>query len=58
MFKVTDVFVRVVRSLVCELSIEELSLDPTVQVLSDDETKALTNQPAKNIYSFCPGAMR
>jgi len=50
MFKDTDVFVRVVRSLACELSIEELGLDPTIRVLSDEETKTLTNQPAKNIY--------
>ncbi|KDR72581.1 hypothetical protein GALMADRAFT_1343166 [Galerina marginata CBS 339.88] len=44
MFERPDVLVRVVRSLACDLSIEELGSDPTVSVLTDDETQTLTGQ--------------
>jgi hypothetical protein len=50
MFKDTEILVRVVRSLACELSIEELGLDPTVKVLTDEETKELTGQSVKDMY--------
>jgi hypothetical protein len=50
MFKNTDMLVRVVRSLACTMSIRDLGLDPTVQVLNDEETKKLTGQHARNIY--------
>ena len=44
MFEATDVFVRVARSLACELFIGDLGFDPTVRVLTDEETKELTGQ--------------
>jgi len=44
MFEATNVFVRVARSLACELSIWDLGFDPTVRVLTDEETKDLTGQ--------------
>ncbi|KAG5650556.1 hypothetical protein H0H81_011827 [Sphagnurus paluster] len=42
MFEDTETLVRVVRSVACELSIQELGLDPTVHVLSDKVSKELT----------------
>lgn len=42
MFRDTDTFIRVVRSLACNLSIEEMGSDPTVRVLTDAETQKLT----------------
>lgn len=50
MLKDTEIFVRVVRSLACQLSIEELGLDPTVKVLTVEETKELTEQRAEDMY--------
>ena len=50
MFKDTEILVRVVRSLACQLSIDELGLDPTVEVLADKETEELTKQRAKDMY--------
>jgi hypothetical protein len=50
MFKDTEILVRVVRSLGCELSIEELGLDPTVELLTDEETTKLTGQSAEDTY--------
>ena len=44
MFEATDVFVRVPRSLACELFIGDLGFDPTVRVLTDEETEELTGQ--------------
>ncbi|KIM71242.1 hypothetical protein PILCRDRAFT_758525 [Piloderma croceum F 1598] len=38
MFQNTETFIRVVRSLACELSIEEIGFDPTVRVLTHAET--------------------
>lgn len=43
MFEDTEVLVRVVHSLACSLSIEELGSDPTARVLSVSETLALTS---------------
>ncbi|KAF8072218.1 hypothetical protein FPV67DRAFT_1667650 [Lyophyllum atratum] len=42
MFEDTEVFIRVVRSMACNLSIQELGSDPTVTVLDDDETRRLS----------------
>ena len=42
MFLDTEVLVRVVRSLACNLSIQELGLDPTIRVLTEAETQRLT----------------
>lgn len=47
MFEDTETLVRVVRSLACELTINEIGLDPTVKLLTDEETKSLTGQ---NVY--------
>ena len=44
MFETIDIFVRVARSLACELSITNLGFDPTVRILTDEETEALTGQ--------------
>jgi len=44
MFESIDIFVRVARSLACELSIWDLGFDPTVRVLTDEETKRLAGQ--------------
>lgn len=41
MFEDTETFIRVVRTMACNLTIEELGSDPTVHVLSDTETKNL-----------------
>ncbi|KAF8072224.1 hypothetical protein FPV67DRAFT_1623110 [Lyophyllum atratum] len=41
LFEDTEVFIRVVRSMACNLSIQELGSDPTVTVLDDDETRRL-----------------
>ncbi|KAF8154975.1 hypothetical protein B0H34DRAFT_718887 [Crassisporium funariophilum] len=60
MFENTDILVRVALSLACTLSIEELGFDPTVQVLSNQETKELTYQTGKVIHrsAFCLGVVR
>lgn len=42
-----ETLIRVVRSLTCQLSIQELGLDPTVRVLDDQETMELTGQQNK-----------
>ena len=42
MFQDTETFIRVVRSLACNLSIEELGFDPTVRILTDAVTRKLT----------------
>jgi hypothetical protein len=42
MFQDTETFIRVVRSLACNLSIEELGFDPTARVLTDLEMQKLT----------------
>ncbi|KAF8804942.1 hypothetical protein BYT27DRAFT_7142933 [Phlegmacium glaucopus] len=42
MFEHTETFIRVVRSIACNLSIVELGFDPTVRVLTDEETQRLT----------------
>ena len=42
MFEDTDTLIRVVRTLGCHLSVEELGFDPTVRLLSDLETQKLT----------------
>ena len=42
MFEDTATLIRVVRTLGCNLSVEELGLDPTVRVLTDRETQRLT----------------
>ena len=42
MFQDTETFIRVVRSLACNLSIHELGFDPTVRVLTDMEAQKLT----------------
>ncbi|KAF8072220.1 hypothetical protein FPV67DRAFT_1623101 [Lyophyllum atratum] len=42
MFGDTQMFIRVVRSMACNLSIQELGSDPTVTVLDDDETRRLS----------------
>ncbi|KAF8804954.1 hypothetical protein BYT27DRAFT_7258710 [Phlegmacium glaucopus] len=42
MFEDTKTFVRVVRSIACNLSTVELGFDPTVRVLTDEETQRLT----------------
>ena len=41
MFQDSEIFIRVVRSLACNLSIEDLGSDPTVRVLTDAETQKL-----------------
>jgi len=46
MFEDTETLVRVVCSLAYELTINEIGLDPTVKLLTDEETKALTGQNA------------
>ena len=46
MFQDTEVFVRVVRSLVCSLSIQELGLDPTIRILTEAEAQRLTGTTA------------
>ena len=50
MFEDIEILVRVVRSLACELPIEELGPDPTVKSLIDEETEELTKQRAKDMY--------
>ncbi|GLB41537.1 hypothetical protein LshimejAT787_1001370 [Lyophyllum shimeji] len=47
MFKDTEMFIRVVRSMACNLSIQELGSDPTVTVLDDDETRRLNGITAR-----------
>jgi len=42
MFQDTETFIRVVRSLACNLSIKEIGYDPTVRVLTHAETQKLT----------------
>ena len=42
MFEDTATLIRVVRTLGCNLSVEDLGLDPTVRVLTDLETQRLT----------------
>ncbi|KIM76113.1 hypothetical protein PILCRDRAFT_13018 [Piloderma croceum F 1598] len=42
MFQDTDTFIRVVRSLACNLLIKEMGSDPTIRVLTDAETQKLT----------------
>jgi hypothetical protein len=42
MFEDTATLIRVVRTLGCNLSVEELGFDPTVRVLTDLETQRLT----------------
>jgi len=44
MFEATNVFVRVARSLACELSVCDPGVHTTVRVLTDEETKNLTGQ--------------
>ncbi|KAF8966888.1 hypothetical protein BDZ97DRAFT_585476 [Flammula alnicola] len=51
MFQDTETLVRVVRSLTCNLSIDELGLDPIVRVLTDQETEEL---PGKSKYPSAP----
>jgi Fungal protein kinase len=41
-FQDPENFIRVVRSLACNLSMEEIGFDPTVRVLTDVETQKLT----------------
>lgn len=43
MFEDTETFIRVVRTMACNLTIDELGFDPTVHVLSDTETKNLSD---------------
>ncbi|KAF8971192.1 hypothetical protein BDZ97DRAFT_1914201 [Flammula alnicola] len=47
MFDNTEIFIRVVRSMACHLTINELGLDPTVRVLTDLETQNLTKSRQK-----------
>jgi hypothetical protein len=42
MFQDMEIFIRVVRSITCNLSIVELGFDPTARVLTDEETQRLT----------------
>jgi hypothetical protein len=51
MFEDTATLIRVVRTLGCNLSVEELSFDPTVRVLTDLETQRLTGN------AECPSVM-
>ncbi|KAF8966884.1 hypothetical protein BDZ97DRAFT_2057176 [Flammula alnicola] len=51
MFQDTETLVRVVRSLACNLSIDELGLDPIVRVLTGQETEEL---PGKSKYPAGP----
>jgi hypothetical protein len=44
MFEDTETLIRVVRTLGCNLSVEELGFDPTVRVLTDLETQRLTGK--------------
>jgi Fungal protein kinase len=47
MFQDTETFIRVVRSLACDLSIQELGFDPTVRVLADFEVHKLTGNKGR-----------
>ena len=51
MFEATDVFFCVARSLACELFIGDLGFDPTVRVLTDEETEELTGQTSAVVSS-------
>ncbi|PPQ81826.1 hypothetical protein CVT25_013479 [Psilocybe cyanescens] len=44
MFTETEIFVHVIRAITHELTIQELGFDPTVCVLSDEETSQLTGE--------------
>jgi hypothetical protein len=50
MFTDTKMFIRVVRSLSANLSIQELGSDPTIRVLSDLETRRLTGSTGGGAY--------
>ena len=52
MFKDTETLIRVVRTLGCRLSVEELGFDPTVRILTDLETQRLTGK-TEYLVSSC-----
>ena len=54
MFQDTETFIRVVRSLACNLSIQELGFDPTVRVLTDMEAQKLTGNTGGYPHAVVP----
>jgi hypothetical protein len=55
MFQDMEIFIRVVRGIACNLSIVELCFDPTVRVLTDEETQRLTGSSKypSSVVSSC-----
>jgi hypothetical protein len=54
MFQDAETFIRVVRSLACNLSIQELGFDPTVRVLTDMEAQKLTGNSGGYPHAVVP----
>jgi hypothetical protein len=54
MFQDTETFIRVVRSLACNLSIQEFGFDPTVRVLTDMEAQKLTGNTGGYPHAVVP----